>query len=201
MIILCDIDGVVAALDAEWCRLYNEKYDDTLTVAQWGCWDLGTVVKPECGEDGMYALLSTPGMYQGIKPIPGARRGVEALKEMGHRVVFVTSCYHSTFDQKREWLVKHGFIERAHFNPLGQPGDLVAASDKTLCHGDLLIDDRAATVKAWVDAQRSKAILFEQPWNKEESADWPSMTWLWVYPAPDWAHIVNHLKGFDRRLS
>ena len=201
MVILCDVDGVVAALHTAWYRLYNEKYDDTLTVDKVKQWDLAKVVKPECGMDGMMALLATPGMYQQVEPIEGAMAGVQALKDMGHRVVFATSCYHNTFDQKREWLIWHGFIERCDFDPRGQPADLIAANDKSMCDGGLLIEDRADTVKAWVDAGKSKAILFEQPWNREAVKEWPSKTWLWVWGAQDWPHIVNHIEKFDRRLS
>lgn len=41
------------------------------------------------------------------KPVPGSREGVQALKELGFRLVIVTARHQDTKDRSWEWVNKH----------------------------------------------------------------------------------------------
>src|SRR5690606_11848371 len=126
-----DVDDVCADLISEWVRRYNEAWGDNLTPANIIYWNLANCVKPECGQQ-VYDILRQPDLYDNVRPIPGAKWGVEQLRRIG-RVVFVTAVVPGTLDAKLEWLYRNGFITR--------DSDFIAAKDKSLVDGDVLIDD------------------------------------------------------------
>jgi 5'(3')-deoxyribonucleotidase len=136
VIILCDVDGVVADLGAEWVRRYNERWDDSLTQDDITGWGIEKYVKPECGKK-IFDILHEPGLYLDVPDIVGAVEGVKALRKAGHRVVFVTSCVDGSIDQKVDWLRRHGLLKQKYV--AGK--DFIAANDKSLIRGDMLIDD------------------------------------------------------------
>lgn len=141
MIVGIDVDEVCADLLSEWVRRYNLRYDDTLNPDLISEWDMSKVVKPECGKD-IYRILSEPDLYANVQPIPGAVEAVRDIRGLGARVVFVTSCARHQSDQKREWLIQHGFLPEREFEP-----DFITASDKALIGVDVLVDDNIATVE------------------------------------------------------
>ena len=49
MIILVDVDGVVANLADEWIKRYNADWDDNLTKEKIKTWGIVEHIKPECG--------------------------------------------------------------------------------------------------------------------------------------------------------
>lgn len=165
--VLCDVDGVVADLHKEWLRRYNEDYNDTLTMDMITDWEITKFVKPECGSK-IFDYWKDQTFYAWVDPIPGAVNGVEVLRSRGHRVVFVTSCADGTVDQKVNWLRAQKLIT----NKYGPGPDFVAASDKGLIRGDVLIDDHLRNLEA---APELDTILFDQPWNAHadsERHDW-----------------------------
>lgn len=150
-IILCDVDEVCADLLTEWVRRYNIDYEDTLSVEDIDQWDVAQCVKPECGKK-MFDILRDPDLYDYVKPIPGALEGVRTLRKSGCRVVFVTSCVVDTTDAKIWWLIRNGFLPNQKV-----PRDFIAAKDKSLVRGDLLIDD---------GPHNNPTILYDQPHNR-----------------------------------
>src|SRR5574342_262574 len=155
MIIGVDVDDVVADLVSEWLTRYNKDYNDSLRLDQINTWSIVELVKPECRAR-IYDYLSSETLYSSIRPITGAKKGVLALREAGHRVIFVTSCVRGMFDRKWQWLINHGFLQ-----PSLHTIDFIAATDKALIKVDLMIDDRLETVKAFGE----KGVLFSRPWN------------------------------------
>jgi 5'(3')-deoxyribonucleotidase len=151
------MDEVVADLMSEWLRLYNLKYNDTLQREQITDWDMRKFVRKEVGEKA-YDILRDPILYPGVQPIEGARDGIHQLRSMGYRVVFVTSCVHGSVDAKMAWLKKYHLIDfRAH-----TPKDFIAAKDKFLVKGEVLIDDGPHNISAFP----GHTILFDQPYNR-----------------------------------
>ena len=155
-VILCDVDAVVADLLTAWLWWYNRLYNDTLTTADITGWDMHPFVKPECGKK-IYEILRFPKLYDGVMPIHGARYSIKALRREGYRVVFVTSCVAGTTDAKIEWLMQHKFLPRVR-----TPEDFIAAKDKSLVKGAILIDDAIHNVAAYP----GHTILFDQPYNR-----------------------------------
>jgi len=160
MIIGVDVDDVALDLVSEWIKRYNADHNDNLKLSDITTWDIPNHVK--CG-DKIYDYLKQPNLYVDMPVIEGALEGVKALREIGDRVVFVTSCTRGPmFEAKWNRLITAGFLEdsRLEYNYVGM-------SDKTLIKVDVMIDDRPETIKAI--GLRGK--LFQRPWN--------TGTWTW----------------------
>jgi 5'(3')-deoxyribonucleotidase len=155
--VLVDVDDVVADLVPAWLADYNRAYSDILTPEDIKSWDMTDWVSGECGAK-IYEFLNDHTIYDRIVPVPGAHMGVTRLRAMGHRVVFVTSASALNTGLKLTWLIKHGFLT-------GQPWaqhDFVAAHDKYLVRGDVIIDDRIENVTQFPGGK----IIFDRPWNR-----------------------------------
>jgi 5'(3')-deoxyribonucleotidase len=158
MVILCDVDGVVADLHAEWLQRYNERWGDNLKTEDVKGWGFHDYVKPECGKK-VYDILHEEGLYLDVPDVVGAVEGVKALRKAGHRVVFVSSCVDGSVDQKVDWLRRHGLLDSKY---VAGP-DFVAANDKALLKGDVLIDDAAHNL----EGTEAYPILFDAHHNQE----------------------------------
>lgn len=168
MIIGVDVDDVVADLVSEWIGRYNARFGDNLSIWDVTSWDITAPVKPEA-KAVMYDILKEPDLYANVSPISLSQEGVASLRAAGHRVVFVTNCGRGMFDQKWEWLVRHGFLQERRHEP-----DLISAMEKTLIGVDLMIDDKTETVEAF----GSRGVLFQRPWNSGK-ATWLNIPLAW----------------------
>lgn len=177
-VILIDVDSVVADMMPECLKRYNADWSDSLTVEDLTDWDLRKFVKPECGSS-IYDYFQDPSLYENCKPVTGAVCGVNVVRSLGGRVVFLTSCLPHSFDAKWEWLKRHGLLDYKHSQP-----DLIAASDKGLICGDAMVDDGLHNLHAFRSGAR---ILFAQPWNRvgRESP---------ILVAHSWGEVIVHLK-------
>jgi 5'-nucleotidase len=138
--ILCDVDGVCADLLSEWLGRYNSDYGDTVTPEQVSAWDVSKFVKPECGKK-IFGYLHLPELYEAVQPIRGAWRGLRTLEEVGHRVIFITTCVGPEMVvAKLGWLNAHDFLLDTH-GKLRPVLFLDDATPKRVLRGDVLIDD------------------------------------------------------------
>lgn len=176
MNILVDVDDVCADLVSRWLSLYNEDFNDNLTKADIQSWNIAEYVKPEAAES-IYEYLERDDLYDDVHPITGALLGIERLRNMGHRIIFVTTATKGHAGKKLEWLQKHGFLSPNKINDI----DYVECADKTLINGDLIIDDRFTTVEKFGD----RGILFTQTWNKHKK---------WIIRADTWSDIIFWVK-------
>lgn len=190
MDIALDVDGPLASLHTEWYRRYNRDFNDNLSLDRVTSWDTHLYVKPECGK-GIYKYLHDADLYEHVPVMEGAQWGVQRLRELGHNVMFVTSCVTGMADQKAAWLVRHGFT-RGETRPGFLPIDMIVATDKKWIAADLLIDDAAHTIKEWVMSRR-RAILFDFPHN--QNLDMPSMHWSWCKRAETWQKVIALIEG------
>jgi 5'(3')-deoxyribonucleotidase len=170
--IAVDVDETVADLLGPWLRRYNATYGDILLPEDLVQWDLAKAVKPECGE-AIYQMLDAS-LYAQVLPLPGARAAVAALRSLGHRVLFVSSCTAGTATAKMDWLIDWGFLPRQRWQP-----DFVAATDKTLIRADVMLDDCPRNV----DAFEGLAWLIDQPQNRDYAGRRPRLRSLAQAPA------------------
>lgn len=162
MLFLVDVDGVVADLHTEWLRRYNLKYDDTLKYTDVKSWGIHEYVKPECGRK-IFDILNEPDLYHCTPVIDCAQWGVRSLRELGHRVVFVTAYFNTP---KIEWLHNNGFLVEYPYGDgrWNTCTDAVMMNDKqllSLC-ADAIIDDRSENLVGF-----KNPIIFDQPWNQD----------------------------------
>jgi 5'(3')-deoxyribonucleotidase len=154
--ILCDVDDVIAAFVPGLIRNYNntlEENEQPMTLAKVNDWSLTA-----CGfSKRVYSLFGADLYDNWVTPIPGALEVIRHIREVGHRVVFVSSCPEGTMDAKVRWLIKHEFMASGKKMP-----DFVAADDKSLIAGDMLVDDGMHNVEAFP----GKAVLVDMPHNR-----------------------------------
>lgn len=155
MIILTDVDGVLADFIGELCRYHlpNHKPKD---FTRWKLEEnLGTV-------DRVYAeqAIRSPGFCEGLRMYPGAKGFLEKLRKKG-TVIAVTACTPTRHwpGERIEWCTRRGFSRN---EIILSPGPL-----KHLVFGDYLIEDRLDTAIQWQDNNPyGQAILIDRPWNQ-----------------------------------
>lgn len=152
-IIGLDIDGVCADLITPWLFRYNIRYNDDLTIDDITDWNIHNFVKPECGTK-IYDYIEDPTLYDLVLPIKNSLFGVSALRDMGYRVVFVTSSTLGASGRKFRWLQDYGFTKDLK--------DYVEMSDKSLFAGDYLVDDYIVNINGF----NGDGVLFTQNYNK-----------------------------------
>lgn len=159
--ILVDVDGVIADTHKTWLEMYNRDYNDSLKVSDITRWALHEFVKPECGRK-IYEYLERPNFYDNTPMIPDALTGVRFLRELGHRVIFVSAGFH---ESKIRWLGRMGFLTEFPYKDDFRPStatDVILCNDKSLIKGDYLIDDRPENLLSF-----ERGFLFTQPWNAD----------------------------------
>lgn len=155
MLILCDMDGVIA----NWVdgiiatHKWQTTHDDFRT---WNHHEAFGFTEQQMWEptfDGKW--------WSKLEPYPWANELVCELMELGD-VIYCTSPNRDATcpSQKVQWLRHHGFMDEDGTNyQIGKRKELNAAS------GAILIDDSDANVQKYRDAG-GIAILFPQPWNQ-----------------------------------
>lgn len=138
MLILSDMDGVLAdfgaAFDLRWRELYPEEvFVPSDTSPSFYLRES----YPTRLHQAITEIQTAPGFYRDLPPIPGALAGLEQLRELGHDVWICSAPlteYRNCVREKYEWVDKHlgpYWVRR-----------IILAKDKTLVRGDVLIDDK-----------------------------------------------------------
>lgn len=113
-------------------------------------------------------IITSKGFFRDLPPISGSIESLNQLLQLGHDVRICTSpltTYQNCVQEKYEWVEKHlglDFVNR-----------MIVTKDKTVVHGDILIDD-----KPIVTGTRKplwKHILYDQPYNRHIDAT--RLTW------------------------
>ena len=165
-IILCDLDGVIADWDHSYDAMLDSFGDPAARIPRSHERKVFNLFNglSETERDIVQHITQSAGFYAGLRPIPGAK---EALKEMlayGHEVRIVTSPWISNptcASDKLNWVV----------NYIGQSWGqrTIITTDKTLVHGDFLIDDKPE-VKGSLSPSWEH-IYFTQPVNSHLTAN------------------------------
>lgn len=178
-VILIDMDDVLAEFTEEWLSRYNNDYDDNLTAESFDGWDAMKHVKPECGMK-MFDYFKAPGIYRHLKPREGSQEVVQELIDMGAEIMIVTdSPMGCSFgaenwmgsnptDDKRAWLQEHF--------PMISAENVIVARKKWFVQGDVLIDDKPATIETFQELGR-KVIAMDMPCNRKTDATLRAKTW------------------------
>jgi 5'-nucleotidase len=170
--IAMDVDDVVAKLSEHWIDVYNREWDDNLKVEEITEWAIDKFVKPECGRR-IYQYLDDPHLYDGVKPIEGAKQGIQSLRKMGYKIVFVTSCPILTAGRKFFWLKEHGFSP--------DEKDYDENRVKSRLNLPYMLDDRYDNVLSF----KQKGFLYTRPWNKKYS---------WKIRLNNWDEVVEKFR-------
>ena len=144
-----DCDDVVLDLVENWIKLYNKDFNHNLKKESITDWSISKFVK-RAAKKHIYSYIEKGEVFSTSKPVPNALETIQWLKELGHRVIYITA--NDPENVKFKWLLDNNFIDDID--------DFVVAYDKSLILSDFLIDDRWENVK-----DRHGGILYSQPWN------------------------------------
>lgn len=169
-IILVDFDDVTGDLMTAWLGLYNRDHDDCVIESDIKSWAIANYVK--CGE-GIYDYLKYPSLYDNVFPIVGAENGINYLRDLGFRIVFITASTPEQAGRKYTWLGDYGLIDSRK--------NYVEALDKSIILGDYLIDDNPENV---INAY-GQGIVYTKEWNKSLGG---------YVRMNDWSDITNYFR-------
>lgn len=189
--IALDVDDLLVEQVPALLAAYNRKYNDNLRPADLKTWGWAQYTRPICG-DKLYELF-TPQLYVDAVPVDGALAGVQLLREMNHKIIFVTSGPLGIAQAKQDWLKWWGFLKGQGVYGDGRIyEEFFQVNDKAAIRADWLIDDRVETITKFPGS----TILFSRPWNKSWTVN--------SAPMPDgirherfdtWAAIVEFFRS------
>ena len=163
----CDVDGVVA----DFVKGTLEHLDYPLRPEDVTEFYINNLLSKEDDEKAK-ALHNDPEFCLNLPLIPGAKEGIGRLRQLGYRIVWVTSPLESCpgwETARRAWL-------RKHFHAKKYGDGIIFTSDKDLVPGECFLDDKPKHVKKWKKAwPQGKGMLYDAPYNQGE--DLPRVTW------------------------
>ena len=167
MLILIDQDGVLADFERGFHAVWKATGHEPLPLHERQTFYVRDDYPVHLRQE-VEAVYLSPGFFRELPPIEGAIDALSELLESGHNVRICTSPlnkYRHCLPEKYEWIEQHlgsDFVSR-----------IIVTKDKTLIHGDVLIDDNPKVsglrMAPW------KHIIFDQPYNRH--VDGPRMTW------------------------
>ena len=170
MIVLVDMDDVLADFDGEfykrWTVLHPEKQITPPEERK------SFYIKDESPEEYrqfISEINTTPGFIRSLPVIPGSLEGIKEIANCRHKIFICTAplnAYQNCVLEKYEWIEEHLGFEWTK--------KLILTKDKTLIHGDILIDDKPE-VKGVVNPVWEH-VVFDKPYNRKTSHA-RRMTW------------------------
>lgn len=109
--------------------------------------------------------LFTSDVYDEAPPYSGALEAVTAILELGHEIIYVTSCQNvHEYTAKCNWLARHNFCASTEWRtvPVGKWAYYQRKQD--VPDLDWLVDDYVPNLKDFA----GYAVLFTRPWNARE---------------------------------
>lgn len=168
--ILVDMDGVIADQHQGFIAVLKEQAPEILAL--WDSrethYDFELHFPPE-HQAFVRSLREEEGFFRNLPLIAGAKEAIMEMQALGYHVTICTAPiwkYQFCVPEKLAW-VEH------HFGH-GLAANTIITRDKTLVHGDFLIDDKSEVVGAV--APTWEHLLFDRPYNQTASAkrriDW-----------------------------
>ncbi len=160
MVILIDIDEVLADFEGRLREVWAEKYPHT-PLFQDGVrrtFYIGSA-DDQGRADLVKKIIHSEGFFGSLKPKQGAKQALEAMRGLGHSVFILTSpgvSYPNAASEKYVWVQKHfgqHMLER-----------LIITPAKPMIRGDILIDDRPEIPHE--DKATWEHVLYDTSYNK-----------------------------------
>ena len=161
MIIKIDVDGVIRNINETMCKMYNDLFDENLTVEDMFDYDVEKVfnkVKEKLGITAVEYFFdwSARSIFLNSNPYDGVREAIQKLRNAGHKVVVVTW----------QFSLQNKYYTLLFFKKNKIPyDDICFTRDKWMIQGDWLIDDNPEFIEDKRD--KSKKILINMPYNKK----------------------------------
>ncbi|KAJ7693618.1 hypothetical protein B0H17DRAFT_1009900 [Mycena rosella] len=184
-VIAVDLDDVLSQTNRMIAQWHNDKFGSQMTLEHfyyyyyWKNPYWGTVKETF---DKVKDFYSTDAIFQAL-PVPGAREGVQALRDMGYTLVIVTARMPDVADASWEWVEKYFPGAFAHLVFTGQFKDahklhhnevLTNLTKSQVCadlKAQVLIDDSAENaIQCSTAVPPTRVLLYgNYQWNKRIS--------------------------------
>ena len=162
MIILVDMDGTIAdfngGIEAIWEREFLPSFGHKFRAGDLIQFEIVEAFPKELQEI-VRGIYLRKGFYENLLPLPGAMQALNQIRATGIEVFICTSpvtFYEHCVVEKYRWVEKYlgrEFVKR-----------IVLTKDKTLVHGDILIDDKPEIKGVMKPSWRH--VLFDAPYNR-----------------------------------
>lgn len=174
MVICIDCDNVLCNLQEVVVNIFNERYGTHYTLNDFTEYDIMNIL-PTAEAVKMKNIYGESGLYDLVKPLPGAQNAIQRLVNMGHKVYIATDAIPETYGEKVE------FIQR--YFPCVSAENIVAIKHKHLLRCDVLIEDNLDNLLA---GQHYSRCLMNWPWNQSNK---------------DWIYGIERCYGWDDVLA
>ena len=161
MIIKVDVDGVIRNMFDNMCKVYNNCFNEHMTVEDIFDYDVDIVfprIREEMGisaADYFFKLYAYD-LFLESKPYDGVKEALEKLRKEGHKVVIVTWQY--TLDNKMNTL---RFLDNNHI----PYDDICFTRDKWMIQADWIIDDNPEFLLD--ERETAKKVMIRMPYNEK----------------------------------
>lgn len=174
MVIAIDVDNCLCNLQEVVIDLFNKRYGSHYTMEDFTEYDIMNVL-PTQDAIVMKDMYGEVGLYDKVKPTPGAQEALKKLMNLGHQVYLVTAAIPQTYGEKV------AFIQR--FFPYIDESHIICMSHKWMFKCDIMIEDNMQTLLAQPYYHR---ICFDRPWNRAVN-DWTYD----IHRCTNWSEIVE----------
>lgn len=187
MRILIDMDSILADLLDPWLSTWNKEHSGQgLTVADVHSFDLHKCLSyPHENSLSIYEIITRPGFFEKLQPLPGAIASVEKLMLNNECYIASTADTSHSYMEKIKWLKK--------YLPAFTKKQIFLTGAKHMIQADVLIDDSPANATAYRNAWPDSQILtIKYPYNAECKA-YDLKANNWKYTEAAWETILDYL--------
>lgn len=138
----------------ETVRVYNQVYDDCVTVDQIETWELKGIMT-KCSDPSSLFKLYPEQIFSVAHPHDGAIDFMKKLESDNHQVWVVTHQYRGVENHTVDWLQKYDIPYHS----------LCFTRDKSVVDCDILIDDGIHNLFPF-QSKGKNAICMARPWNR-----------------------------------
>ena len=154
MTILIDMDDVLECLLEAWLEYNNRKFGTSVQPDDIWEWDLSKAFPGHTKEE-VYAAELDAGIWDTVRPMPGADEALRKLMADGHAIYVVTATLYETLPSKMDRVLFRYF-------PYLSWNQVIVTGNKHMIKGDVLIDDGPHNLSGG----EYRKILFSAPHNR-----------------------------------
>lgn len=168
MVVLLDMDNVVADLMSKWLEIYNNEYNDNLKAEEINTWKIETLAR-KCSPEQFHEIVTRSGFFADLTVLPNAIEVTRRLQQAGHDLYFVTA---TPYDNPTGGFDKQNWVEK-HFPHIGK-SRVIQTHNKQMIKGDILFDDGPTNLINFPNIK----IAMDFPYNRNIIVNYRVSNWL-----------------------